>query len=205
METETIHNPITGETLYVLESTPRIFKFEFRLKPNGAIAGEHSHPKQEQTITVLSGELNCQIGKTRKILRAGESATIPPNTVHHQWNPTENEVVAIEEHRPAKRMHVFFRVAFELAWDGKTDLEGVPHPLIGAALLSEFKDVVRPARLKHRILFGFLAPVSRLLGYREIIRRYINEFESGIARGPAAMMQNEERMRPEIVNNLRKF
>jgi hypothetical protein len=202
METEIIHNPITGETLYVLESNPWVFKFEFRLKPNGAIGGEHFHPSQEQTITVVSGELHYKISKKTKVLRAGESVTIPARTSHFQSNPTDQEVVAIEEHRPANRIHLFFRVLFAMAWDGETDLDGLLHPLIGAALLAEFKDVIRPARSGQRLMFDLLAPVSHLLGYRQIIRRYISEFETGVARGHIAMRRDKSQSRREVESKI---
>ena len=35
MLNERIHNPITGETLYVLESNDEVFRFEFEIEPGG--------------------------------------------------------------------------------------------------------------------------------------------------------------------------
>jgi quercetin dioxygenase-like cupin family protein len=182
-EQEIIHNPVTGETLYVLESTPEVFKIAFRLRPGGAVAAAHYHPSQEQKISVLAGELHCRVGRERIVIRAGETARIPPGTVHDQSNPTETEAVAIEELRPGARAHTMFRVLFALAWDGRTNSRGYPDLLIAAAFLEEFNDVVRPARSSERALFALLAPVSRLLGYGRVLERYLREFESGPARG----------------------
>ena len=47
---EVITNPITGEVIRVLESTPDLFRFEFVLLPHGTVAGAHQHPYQQQTI-----------------------------------------------------------------------------------------------------------------------------------------------------------
>lgn len=178
MNKETIVNPVTSEKLLVLESTKEVFRMGFSISPHSEIAGEHVHLFQEQTITVVAGELHCRINGVNHILYAGDSAKIPAGARHFQSNPTDFEARAIEEYRPAGRIHNFFRVLFTLAKEGKTNRKGVPHLLIGAAFVAEFKDTVRVSSPALRLLFSALAPVSRLLGYRRIIRRYIDEFDS---------------------------
>ena len=178
LEKEIIYNPVTSERLLVLDSNEEVFKMGFSIDPRSEIAGEHIHPFQEQTITVTVGELHCTIDGKKHVLRAGESATVPPGAGHFQWNPTDTETRAIEEYRPAGKIHNFFRVLFKLAEEGKTNPKGVPKPLIGAALMAEFKDTVRASSLGVRLLFGVLAPFSRLLGYRRTIRTYIEKFEA---------------------------
>jgi quercetin dioxygenase-like cupin family protein len=175
---EIIFNPVTGERLLVLESTTEVFRVGFSISPQSEIAGEHLHPFQEQTILVTKGELHCRINGINHVLHAGDSATIPAGARHFQSNPTDFEARSIEEFRPAGRIHSFFRVLFTLAQEGKTNRQGIPHPLIGAAFIAEFKDTVRVSSLGLRLLFGLLAPVSRLLGYRRIIRDYIERFET---------------------------
>jgi quercetin dioxygenase-like cupin family protein len=177
MQTEIINNPITGETLYVLESNEEVFRIEFAIDPGKAIAAEHIHPFQDQAIYVIEGTLGCRIGDVNRFLAAGEYAIIPAGSSHYQWNPTAEEARAIEEIRPAGKAHNFFRVLFALAREGKTNSKGVPKPLIGAAFASEFKDFVRPTSVGLRFLFGLLGPVSILLGYRDVIRTYIERFE----------------------------
>lgn len=178
MNKETIHNPVTGETLYVLESTTEVFCIEYTIDPGSSIAAEHIHPFQEQTVYVIQGELGCRVNGVDSVLRVGDSAKIPAGTPHFQWNPTDTEARAIEEIRPAGRIHNLFRVAFTLAREGKTNRKGVPKPLIGAALVAEFRDVARPTAIGLRLLFDMLGPISYLLGYRRIIREYIAKFEA---------------------------
>lgn len=178
LDNEIIFNPVTSEKLFVLESTEDVFKMGFSINPHSKIAGEHLHPFQEQTIIVTKGELHCTINGKKHVLRAGNSAVIPARAHHFQWNPTDTETRAIEHYRPAGRIHSFFRVLFKLAEDGKTNRKGVPNPLIGAALTAEFKDTVRVSSSGLRLLFGAVAPLSRLLGYRRTIRNYIEKFEA---------------------------
>jgi quercetin dioxygenase-like cupin family protein len=177
VEQETIYNPVTGEKLLVLESNEEVFRMGFTIDPYSEIAGEHIHPFQQQSVTVTKGELHCRIDGVTSVLRAGDSATVPAGGRHFQWNPTDTEAQAIEEYRPAGQIHNLFRVLFMLAQEGKTNRKGVPNPLIGAALMAEFKDTVRVSSPYLRLLFGALAPASNLLGYRETIRGYIRRFE----------------------------
>jgi quercetin dioxygenase-like cupin family protein len=174
MTEEILENPITGERLRVLESTPERFKVHYSLRPHGEIAGEHFHPGKEQRVTILSGEMHLRVNGDHCILRAGESATVPPGGHHFQWNPCDSEVVAIEEVCPAGRLHEFFAVLFRLARDGKTDSQGRPSLFLAAALFSEFKDSVRQAPIGLRLLLDGLAPIASVLGYRRQLERYLD-------------------------------
>lgn len=174
---EKLENPITGETLYILESNEDVFRIEYVIDPRGEIAAEHIHPSQEQTIHVFEGTLGCRINGHTRILTEGESAIIPAGTPHSQWNPTDRHARAIEEIRPGGKAHCFFRVFFALARDGYTNSKSIPKPLIGAAFIDEFKDFVIVRSIGLRFMFRLIWPISRLLGYRKLIRRYIRDFE----------------------------
>jgi len=173
MDGELLENPVTGEALRVLESTPALFRVQYSLRPHGEIAGEHFHPGKEQRITVLSGEMHLRIDGAHRVVRAGESATIPAGAHHFQWNPCDSEVVAIEEIRPAGRLHEFFSVLFGLARDGRTDSQGRPPLFLAAAVFSEFKGSIRQAPLGTRVLLDVLAPIASLLGDRRQLDRYL--------------------------------
>jgi quercetin dioxygenase-like cupin family protein len=136
MDEEILENPVTGESLRILESTAETFKAQYSLRPHGEIAGEHLHPHREQRISVLSGEMHLRIEGEHRIVRAGETAAIPVGARHFQWNPCDSEAVVIEEIRPAGRIHDFFKVLFGLARDGKTNANGYPS-LLSSASCSE--------------------------------------------------------------------
>jgi quercetin dioxygenase-like cupin family protein len=48
--------------------------------------GFHSHPRQEEVLYVLSGELETWIEDEMQILRPGEAAYVPRNTVHATYS-----------------------------------------------------------------------------------------------------------------------
>ena len=175
MSEEILDNPVTGESMRILESTAQVFKVQYSLRPRGEIPGEHFHPQKEQLISVLSGEMHLRINGQHQILRAGQTTTIPVGARHFQWNPCESEAVVIEEIRPAGRIHEFFKVLFGLARDGKTDGNGYPSLVLSAALFSEFKDSVLPAPLGFRCLIWVLGPIALEFGYRPQIEKYLHE------------------------------
>jgi quercetin dioxygenase-like cupin family protein len=177
MTEEILENPVTGESLRILESTPQSFKVQYSLRPHGQIPGEHSHPGKEQRVTIVSGEMHLRIAGEERVLRAGESATVPLGARHFQWNPCDEEVVAIEEIVPAGRNHEFFSVLFRLARDGKTDSQGRPSLLLAAALFWEFKDSMRQGPFFARLLFAALAPIASALGYRKQLDPYLDDMD----------------------------
>lgn len=175
MNQETLDNPVTGESMRILESTAQTFKVQYSLRPHGEIPGEHLHPHREQFISVLSGEMHLRVNGEQRIVRAGQATAIPAGTRHFQWNPCDTEAVVIEEIRPAGRIHDFFTVLFGLARDGRTDGNGYPSLVVSAALFSEFNDSIRPAPLGLRLLFGVLGPVALALGCRRQFEKYLPE------------------------------
>ena len=174
MNEEILDNPVTGESMRVLASTPQTFKAQYSLRPHGEIPGEHLHPHKEQLISILAGEMHLRINGEHRIVRAGETTAIPVGARHFQWNPSDSEAVVIEEIRPAGRIHDFFKVLFGLARDGRTDGEGYPSLLLSAALFSEFKGDIRPGSRGLRLLIGVLGPIALALGYRQQLEKYLH-------------------------------
>ena len=175
MDEEILENPVTGESLRILESSAHTFKAQYSLRPHGEIPGEHLHPHKEQRISVLSGEMHLRINGEHRIVRAGQTTTVPAGARHFQWNPCDSEAVVIEEIRPAGRIHDFFKVLFGLARDGRTDVNGYPRLVVSAALFAEFKDSIRPAPLGLRLLFGVLGPFALALGHGRQFEKYLHE------------------------------
>ena len=175
MNEELLENPVTGESMRILESTPQTFKARYSLAPHAEIPGEHFHPNKEQFISVLSGEMHLRLAGAHRVVRAGETANVPVGARHFQWNPCDVEAVVIEELRPAGRIHDFFTVLFGLARDGKTDANGYPPPLLAAALFSEYADTIRPASLASRLLIAALGPIASALGHRRRLGNYLHD------------------------------
>ena len=109
------------------------------------------------------------MGGEERSVKAGESITIPANTPHHFWNDGEEEAHSIQSFRPALKIDRFFESYFGLAHDGKLNEEGLPSFWQMAVLVPYFGDEIRtpnPPWALQRAVFGLLAPVGRMLGYR---------------------------------------
>ncbi len=149
-----------------------MLRFEFALGPRSAIPGTHTHPRSEQRISVSAGELHLRVGGRHRVVRPGESISVPPGTPHFQWNPGDTPVQAIEEYRPAGRLHDMFATFFRLAGEGMLGRRGrVVAPLLVAAFFAEFRDDVRASPRPAQSGLDLLAPLARLCGRHRAVQR----------------------------------
>ena len=51
----------------------------------------HKHPDQEEVLYVISGIVELWIGEERRVMSAGDSCFIAPNTVHAAFNDDAGE------------------------------------------------------------------------------------------------------------------
>ena len=95
---------------------------------------------------------------------------IPKGRPHVWHNGGDEDLHMFLEFRPALRSEEFFESYFGLGKDGKTDPKtGLPNLLRMAVLLHEFREEIhlaKPPLPLQRALFGTLALVGRVLGYR---------------------------------------
>jgi mannose-6-phosphate isomerase-like protein (cupin superfamily) len=128
----------------------------------------HVHPHQEETYLVTSGTADVFLDGRWHHLRAGESLTVPKGAPHTIKNEHDEDVTAMNWHRPAVRFEEFSRTFHRLATSGriKSLPPKDPSSLVYAAMLfTEYEDtqvVVKPPTFFLR----FLAFVGRRLGYR---------------------------------------
>lgn len=176
-------NPVTGERAVVRVGTeesggePAIA--DLYVSPGGAVAGEHVHPGIEEVFTVAGGSVGFRLDGREDVAGPGRRVVVPPGVVHYWWNAGDEEAHVVVELRGEERLLEGFVTMlsnlFGMARDGKTDAKGRPNLLQAALLAREFDDVIRfvePPRAVQKILFGILAPVARLLGYRAVYPGY---------------------------------
>ena len=170
---EVITNPITGEVIRVLESTPDLFRFEFVLLPHGTVAGPHQHPSSQQTIAARSGTLHCSVEGTHHVLEPGQAVLVEGGQTHTQWKSRRHRGVGhrgIPPRRPDARL--LPRAVRDGA--GRTDQqERVPSPLLASALFAEFSDSVRVGRHLDWMLLTALRPLARLAGSHRVVLAYL--------------------------------
>ena len=178
---EVYENPVTGERAVVRvgteESGGELLVNDLYVRPGGAVMGEHVHPNIEESFTVVRGRLGYRLDGREGVAKPGERLHVPRDTAHDWWNAGEEEAHVIVEISPAARLEEMILNAFGLAQEGKTDAKGKPHLLQLVLFAREYEDVVvftKPPRVVQKILFGALAPVAWLLGYRASYPEYLN-------------------------------
>jgi mannose-6-phosphate isomerase-like protein (cupin superfamily) len=166
-------NPVTGERatirLGTRETNGQRLIVDIDLKGGGVGCPLHLHPNIHERLTVVSGRVGIFVNGAISIAKVGRTIDIPAGVAHRFWNAGICEANIALDIQPAKRFEAFIRNMIGLAQDGKTDSRGMPHFLQLAALATEFDDVVRfltPSRFVQRLVFPFLVPIARILGYR---------------------------------------
>ena len=192
---DVLENPVTGlQTIFrktAQDTEGELLQVDWIGKAGWKAGPKHVHPYQEERFTVLSGTLASYVDGAERVHGPGEVVTAPASSVHTVWNAGDGVVHALVEFRPALRSEVPLETLARLARDGKTNKEGVPKNLLRAALLfHDYEDEIylaRPPLFVQRAIFGALAAVGRLLGYRaEYPYPHAERREASPARGGSA-------------------
>ena len=171
---DVLEHPVTREKIVVRkaarDTNGEAFELDIYLQPGGFVAAEHIHPRQDEYFEVISGTLRGRVSGKEFTAGPGERLVVHAGAPHVWWNSGEDELHVLAEARPALRFEYFFESFFGLAQDGKVNPKtGLPNLLQMAVLMRAFRNEIilaRPPKIAQTIVFGLLAPIGRLLGYR---------------------------------------
>jgi quercetin dioxygenase-like cupin family protein len=190
---EVLYNPVLQDRILYLKTAQdtdgELLSLDLFVSPRGGNPLQ-VHPLQEEYFKAVSGTLGVQIGDEHRCLREGEEAIVPPGTPHRWWNDSdEEEAHVLAELRPALNTETFFETGYGLARDGKTDENNVPSILQQAVTLTGINKgeiyLASPPVAVQKALLAALAPVGRLLGYKDHYPRYSAEDGKGGAGPPS--------------------
>lgn len=167
-------NPVTGlRTIFRQTSRDtdgRLLQVDWIGNPGWVAGPDHVHPHQEERFEVLSGRMRSRVDGVEHIHRAGDVIIAPAGSTHTVWNDGDENLHLRVEFRPSLRSEAVLETLAGLARDGKTNQDGVPRdPLQLALIVNEYEDEIyftRPPLAIQRAMFGVLASIARLLGYR---------------------------------------
>lgn len=114
-----IINPVSGERIIIRQSGAqtggKLLAFDLYLPPGGHVPARHAHPAQQETFTVVEGQMRFRLGWRTIIAQPGQTITIPTG-VAHWFGAVGTEVAhARVEVRPALRMQEMFETTEALA------------------------------------------------------------------------------------------
>jgi hypothetical protein len=104
---ELIENPMTGERFRFLECSEEVTRLDWWLDP-GRRAPQHIHPRQEERVTGVSGQLRIDAEDGTHLCGSGDVVPIPPGVKHDFRNDGSEPAHMIVEFRPALRSREFF-------------------------------------------------------------------------------------------------
>jgi mannose-6-phosphate isomerase-like protein (cupin superfamily) len=170
---QVIRNPATGETVTFLtttaESDGKLLRLEMVADPKGGGVSEHLHPRFTERHELAEGRLHVRIGGETRVLDGPARLEIPPMTPHSLSYGGDRPIRTIVEYEPPGGFESFLETVYALAADGKTNAKGMPNLLQSAVIAREHLDDYALPRLPlwlQRALFGLLAPIGRLAGYK---------------------------------------
>jgi mannose-6-phosphate isomerase-like protein (cupin superfamily) len=147
----------------------RFLRIEHVWTRPGPMSGPHWHPVLTESFAIKEGRMRFRVDGRDFSLEPGEGVTVRPLQVHRFWNESEGRLVLVHEIRPPGRHKEMFEVWHRLDLAGKTNRQGVPKDPLALGLLWELQDgyLAGVPALLQRLVFGGLARVALLLGYRE--------------------------------------
>jgi quercetin dioxygenase-like cupin family protein len=186
---EVYENRVQGDRFVVREGSEdtggQRLTGDLYIRPGGAVAGKHIHSYITERFQVLAGTVRFHLDGRDELARPGEQVEVRPGVVHDWWNVGDDEAHVLVDIRPAERFELMIENLYGLANDGKANARGVPRLLPLALFAREFRregEFIRPPRIVQRILFGALAPLARVRGYKAINPEYLGPAGKAAAR-----------------------
>ena len=155
-------------------SNGELLEMEAVYPANSDLPPDHYHPHQEERFQILEGSIRAIIGGQENLYQPGQEFTVPPGTAHAMHNVSSEEGRVIWQTRPAMKTEFFHETIRKLSQEGELSVERKPSMLQLAVIFREYRDEFRlkkPPYLIQAILWGILAPIGRMKGYKS---RYPN-------------------------------
>ena len=134
----TVSSP-RGTVVAILENTPERFALKRMLPPRTGKTPSHYHDNGIERFRILEGEATGSVGRTTRVLRAGDVMEVPVSSAHVHPHTAAGSTATVEhtiEPRP-RFVAVFF--ASWLTWlaEGRVDKQDEPTLLQIMAIIKE--------------------------------------------------------------------
>lgn len=180
---EIINNPVTGMTVTIIktaaETEGRETVIEYSLPPFAGrkATAPHRHRRYIERFEVLAGRAGYVLGSQEGTAVVGDVIEVPRETTHvHPWSISDEPLrvrqttVALTPDEPGLSAALAaVKTNFALAQAGKVDADGRPSLLQAAVLLNALLPdnyLAGIPLVAQRVVFGGLAALGRLRGYR---------------------------------------
>lgn len=171
-----IENPLSGERITILatrgQAGQSVLEWELVLAPGGRVPSSHAHPAQEESFTVLAGQLRFRVGGQRVLAGPGQVVRVPPGTVHHFANAGRRPARVAVQTSPALSTRELLEVAAAMARAQHAADRRLPRPLDLALFMRDFEPEVRAPYLPAALAGAVIRPLAWLARRRGLDARY---------------------------------
>ena len=144
--------------------------------PNAAGPPEHFHENFTETFTVKNGTLSMLVNGEKRILKAGETISVPPMTKHKPFNETGEPVLVESDDEKTLPVEFGYHLS-QLYGIMDTFPNGISMPqmmmqfaVYGTEADSYIAD--GPSLGTQKAMRVIMAPTARLLGYKNYYEEY---------------------------------
>ena len=149
------------------DSGGEFVEMHFTLPPGSVSPPPHVHAGLAEDYEVIEGTFDVMSDGAWKTLGPGESASIPPATLHTFKNRSDTAVRVRNVHRPAARFEDYIEHIHRLMRArGIRSAKDPRIPIYLSMLMLEYPDTLAPGRARERVGLKTLAGVGRLLRFR---------------------------------------
>jgi mannose-6-phosphate isomerase-like protein (cupin superfamily) len=142
-------------------------EMQFTLPPGSVAPPPHVHSQLTEEYEVLEGHFEVMSAGSWISLGPGESAAVPPATLHTFRNRSGADVRVRNVHRPAARFEDYIEHIYRLTRARGIKSARDPRvPIYLSMLMLEYPETLAPGRARERVVLRALAGLGRLLRMR---------------------------------------
>jgi len=148
------------------DSGRELVEMEFVLPPGSVAPPPHVHAGLTEEYEVTEGSLDVMVGPEWTTLTPGQSASVPPDTLHTFRNRSGATVRVRNVHRPPARFEDYIEHICKLAHArGIKGARDPRLPIYLSMLMLEYPETLAPGRTRERLVIRALAGLGRILRF----------------------------------------
>jgi quercetin dioxygenase-like cupin family protein len=154
-------------TAAAADSGGELVEMTFTLPARSIAPPPHVHDGMTEEYEVLEGTFDVMSGGEWTTLGRGESASIPPDTLHTFKNRSGETVRVRNVHRPAARFEDFIEHMCRLSRErGVRGAKDPRVPIYLSMVMLEYPETLAPGRARERVALRTMAGLGRLFRMR---------------------------------------
>ena len=148
---QTLENPVTGERFTFIDTAATTaggcWRFDFALRPGGAVPMPHVHPIQTERFEVVAGRMRFRVGRRTRIAEPGDVVEVAPGVMHSSRTPATTRRAYGRGPPGAGRWRTCSPRSSRWREAGRLTRRGMPRNLLDLAALARRYDQVAHAPL----------------------------------------------------------